>query len=150
MSPCSHGGDGRTIWFVAEWFSIEVLDGDSAASLWADAHGDELVWLAQEHGATDWSWEQHSWGVVLEVELADEAAWARFLTATRVQAALDAVPNPAFGLITYRGRGGSSGARQPRRPRPIIGAGAASLPIPDIFEDVIDDIRLASRTLVSR
>ena len=135
---------------MAEWFSIEVLDGDSAASLWADAHGDELIWLAQEHGATDWSWGRHAWGVVLELELADEVAWERFLAATRVQAALDAVPNPAFGLITYRGRGGSSGARQPRRPRPFAGAGAASLPIPDIFEDVIDDVRPAGRILVSR
>lgn len=153
FATCTPGrtdGDGRTIGFVAEWFSIEVLDGDSAARLWADAHGDDLVWRAQEHGATDWSWEQHSWGVVLEVELADEEAWERLLASPRVQAALDAVPNPAFGLITHRGRGGTSGARLPRRPRPITGAGAASLPIPDIFEDVVDDVRLARPTLVAR
>jgi hypothetical protein len=54
-----------------------------------------------------------------------------------VRAALDAVPDPAFGLITYRGRGGSSGARDPRKPKPIVGAGAAALPLPAF--DVLDD-----------
>ena len=121
---------------MAEWFSIEVIDGSFAARLWADAHGDELIWLAQEHGASDWCWHEHTWGVVLEVELADEDAWERFLASAGVQAALDAVPDPAFGLITYRGRGGSAGARDPRKPKPIVGAGAASLPLPtwDLFD----------------
>src|SRR5689334_9073305 len=121
---------------MAEWFSIEVIDGSFAARLWADAHGDEVIWLAQEHGATDWSWHEHTWGVVLEIELADEDAWERFLESAGVRAALDAVPDPAFGLITYRGRGGSAGARDPRKPKPIIGAGAAELPSPtwDLFD----------------
>ena len=115
---------------MAEWFSIEVLDGAFPARQWADAHGDDLIWLAQEHGATDWSWHDHSWGVVLELELDDEQTWERFLAAAGVRAALDAVPSPAFGLVVYRGRGGSSGARQPRRPKPFAGAGAAALPLP--------------------
>ena len=114
---------------MAEWFSIEVIDGSSSGRLWADAHGDALIWLAQEHGATDWHSEHHSWGVVLELELPDELAWERYLATTGVRAALDAAPSPA-GALTYRGRGGSSGARQPRRPRPIVGAGAAALPVP--------------------
>ena len=122
---------------MAEWFSIEVIDGSYAARLWADAHGDELIWFAQEHGATDWSWHEHTWGVVLELELADEETWERFLESAGVRAALDAVPDPAFGLITYRGRGGSAGARDPRKPKPIVGAGAASLPLPTF--DVLDD-----------
>ncbi len=33
-------------------------------------------------------------------------------------------------LIMYRGRGGSSGASFPRRPRPLIGSGSAALPLP--------------------
>ena len=121
---------------MSEWFSIEVIDGSWAARQWADAHGDELIWLAQEHGATDWSWHEHTWGVVLEIELADEDAWERFLAGAGVRAALDAVPDPAFGLITDRGRGGSAGARDPRKPKPIIGSGAAELPLPtwDLFD----------------
>ena len=124
---------------VAEWFSIEVIDGSSSARRWADAHGDELIWLAQAHGATDWHWEHHSWGVVLELELADEPAWDAFLATAGVAAALDAAPSPA-GALVYRGRGGSAGARQPRRPRPIVGAGAAALPIPDEPERCHDEV----------
>jgi len=48
-----------------------------------------------------------------------------------VQAALDATPDPVKGLLVHRGRGGSSGARLPRRPRPLAGAGAVELPEPD-------------------
>jgi hypothetical protein len=120
---------------VPEWFSIEVIDGSSTASQWADAHGDALIWAAQEHGATDWDWARHSWGVILELELPDEATWEAYLASAAVRAALDAVPDPAFGLLTYRGRGGSAGSRDPRRPRPLIGSGAAALPVP-VEDDV--------------
>jgi hypothetical protein len=130
---------------VSEWFSIEVFDGAFSAQQWADAYGDDLVWLAQRHSAADWEWHQHSWGVVLELELADEESWDAFLSSPLVRAALDAVPDPAFGLITYRGRGGSSGARQPRRPKPFAGAGAAALPLPSEPEQ---HERLESRPLV--
>jgi len=123
---------------VGEWFSIEVLDGSFAARLWAEAHGDALIWRAQEHGATDWSWHHHTWGVVLEVELPDESVWEQFLASAPVQAVLEAVPSPTFGLITYRGRGGSSGARQPRKPKPVAGAGAVALPLP--VEDDLTDL----------
>jgi hypothetical protein len=40
--------------------------------------------------------------------------------------------------MIYPGRGGSSGRTQPRRPRPIQGAGAAELPIePEILGAVL-------------
>jgi hypothetical protein len=120
---------------VAEWFSIEVLDGQFSARSWADSHGDALVWAAQEQGATDWEWHHHSWGVVLEVEFADELVWERFKDLAVVRSAIDAVPNPIAGLLMYRGRGGSSGARQPRKPRPFAGAGAVALPLPDVLFD---------------
>jgi hypothetical protein len=48
-----------------------------------------------------------------------------------VRAALDAAPDPVHGLLLHRGRGGSAGSRQPRRPRPFTGAGSAALPIPE-------------------
>jgi hypothetical protein len=115
---------------VAEWFSIEVFDGASSAQSWADVHGDSVIFAAQEHGLTDWSWHRHAWGVVLELELPDEATWERFQEAAAVRAALDAVPDPVGGLILYRGRGGSSGTRQPRKPKPFAGAGAVALPFP--------------------
>jgi len=112
------------------WFSIEVLDGVSSAALWQEVHGDTLVEAAFTAGATDWSWHRHSWGTVLELEVQDEEAWERFRAALAVQTALDAVPDPVSGLIVYRGRGGSAGRSQPRKPRPLIGSGAAALPLP--------------------
>ena len=111
--------------------SIEVFDGAFGASRWADAHGDSLVETALSEGAVDWNWHKSSWGVIFEVAFTDEEAWERFRANLAVQAALDAVPDPIGGLIVYKGRGGTSGTRHPRKPRPLIGSGAAALPLPD-------------------
>jgi hypothetical protein len=40
-------------------------------------------------------------------------------------------PTRVMGLLIYPGRGGSAGRNQPRKPRPIAGAGAAPLPEED-------------------
>ena len=52
---------------MSEWYSIEVFDGASSAGLWAEAHGDPILESALLSGAKDWSWQHHSWGVILEV-----------------------------------------------------------------------------------
>jgi len=128
--------------------SIEVLDGASSASLWAEAHGDSLIEAAFTGGATDWGWHRHTWGVVLELSFPDEEAWEKFRARPAVDAALEAVPDPVSGLIVYRGRGGNAGRGEPRRPRPLIGSGAASLPLPLPIEWLEDDlIALERRTL---
>ena len=64
---------------------------------------------------------------MLEVSFAEEADWLRFRGLSAVRAALDGVPDPVNGLLVYRGRGGSSGSRSPRRPRPAPTAGAMAL-----------------------
>jgi hypothetical protein len=115
---------------MSAWFSIEVLDGASSASLWSEAHGDVLVESAFLAGASDWNWHRHTWGVVLELAFENEQAWERFRGLPAVQAALDAVPDPVSGLIVYRGRGGSAGMPEPRKPRPLVGSGSAALPLP--------------------
>ena len=102
---------------MSAWFSIEVFDGASSASVWADAHRDTLIETALTHGAGDWAWHRHTWGVVFEVSFADESLWDDFLELPVVQAVLDAVPDPVTGVIAYRGRGGSSGASYPRKPQ---------------------------------
>ena len=129
------------------WFSIEVFDGESSASLWSEAYGDSLVEAAFTNGATDWNWHRHTWGVVLELNFDDETQFERFRNLVQVQAALDAVPDPVSGIIVYKGRGGSAGRVQPRRPRPLSGAGAAALPLPqELFfdeDDLFDQYRSA-------
>jgi hypothetical protein len=122
---------------VTAWFSIEVFDGAAPASLWADAHRDMLTETAITYGATDWSWHRHTWGVVFEVSFDDETAWETFMDLTAVRAVLEAVPDPVTGLITYRGRGGSSGAPFPRKPKPMIGSGSAALPLPGWLSEEI-------------
>jgi len=132
------------------WFSIEVFDGASSASLWSDAYGDSITEAAFTSGASDWSWHRHTWGVVLELDFADEASFEQFRNLPVVLAALDAVPDPVSGIIVYKGRGGSAGRVQPRKPRPLTGSGAAALPLPfELFfdeEDLFDQYR-SSRQL---
>src|SRR5437763_1534505 len=112
--------------------------------------GDALVEAAFGMGVTDWSWHRNTWGVVLELDFADEDTFERFRGLPAVVAALDAVPDPVSGLIVYRGRGGSAGRVTPRRPRPLAGAGAAALPLPqELFfdeDDLFDQYR-SSRQL---
>jgi hypothetical protein len=116
---------------VAEWFSIEVLDGRFTARAWGEAWADPLVQAGFSLGLSDWALHQFSWGTILELELPDEQAWAEFRDLAAVKVALDSVPDPVNGLMVHRGRGGSSAAGFPRRPRPLAGAGAAALPVPE-------------------
>lgn len=122
------------------WMSIEVIDGAFGAGRWADAHADSLIEAALRHDASDWEWHRHPWGVVFEVEFDNQAAWERYRGSPAVIAALERVPDPVFGLIIYRGRGGSSGNRDPRRPRPLSGAGAAELPIPEQLDELASSL----------
>lgn len=119
-----------SIRFVAAWYSIEVFDGQSSASVWAEAQGDILMEAALLSGASDWTWHRHSWGVAFEVAFDDSTVWDAYCALAAVRTALDTVPDPLTGLIVYRGRGGAAGAPQPRRPRPLAGAGAVALPVP--------------------
>jgi hypothetical protein len=133
------------------WMSIEVFDGPFSAALWAESHGDPLVETAIIHGAVEWAWHPTSWGVVFEVAFADEQTWDRYRATLTVRTALDAVPDPVSGVLVYRGRGGSSGASFPRRPRPLAGSGAAALPLPieeEFFYDLMADVAPPRLTLV--
>ena len=114
------------------WWSIEVLDGSAvSAGWWRDAHGSALVEAAITNGAYEWEWHRHSWGVLFEVAFRSDERWQAYRQLPAVRAALDAVPDPVNGLLIYPGRGGSSGRVEPRRPRPIIAAGAATIPRED-------------------
>jgi hypothetical protein len=114
-----------------EWWSIEVVNGRISAARWKDAYGEALVEAALTNGAVDWAWHEYRWGVVLEVAFAEEWRWERFY-GLPAKGALEATPDPVKGLLVHRGRGGTSGTRLPRRPRPLAGAGAVELPEPEL------------------
>ncbi len=119
---------------MAEWLTVEVLDGEVPASGWRRAYEHGLVEAAITHGAQYWEWHDTRWGVVLELLFDSDERLERFRSLPVVRAALDAVPDRVSGLLVYRGRGGGSGALVPRRPRPLPVAGAASLPEPEPAE----------------
>ncbi|WP_326944459.1 MULTISPECIES: hypothetical protein [unclassified Amycolatopsis] len=112
------------------WLTIEVFDGESTASLWRLARGDALTEAALTNGAEQWVWHEHRWGVVLEIEFRSEESRDAFRALPVVTAALDAVPDPARGLLVYPGRGGGAGTRNPRRPRPKPMSDAGAVPVP--------------------
>ncbi|HEX9622802.1 MAG TPA: hypothetical protein VF979_00380, partial [Streptosporangiaceae bacterium] len=101
-----------------------------AALRWKDSYRDQIVAAVITSGAIDWQWIEHKTGVVFEVSFADEDSWERFRALPGVQAALDGAPDPVYGVLVYRGRGGTAGSRQPKRPRPSTGAGALELSEP--------------------
>ena len=112
---------------MAEWWAIEVLNGDGPASRWQDERASALLEAALTNGARDASWRRHRWGVSFEVLFESEEQWEAFRALPAVRAALDAVPDPVNGLLIYRGRGGGAGSRVPRRPKRPPAAGAMEL-----------------------
>jgi hypothetical protein len=111
---------------MAYWLTIEVQHGEVfPADGWRRAYGESLIEAAVTNGAQNWKWHAPRWGVILELAFRDEEARNAFRGLPAVIAALDAVPDPVFGVLLYPGRGGGSGAGMPRRPRPAPVAGAA-------------------------
>jgi hypothetical protein len=121
---------------VPEWLTIEVFDGEIPASGWRRAHENALIEAALTNGANFWDWHTTRWGVVLELLFDNDEPLERYRRLPVVRSALDAVPDPAHGLVIYRGRGGGAGAWVPRHPRPAPVAGAAPLPVTEPHEFV--------------
>jgi hypothetical protein len=125
---------------MAYWLTIEVQHGELPADAWRRAHEERLVEAAVTNGVKRWEWHSPGWGVILELKFRTEAERDAFRDLPAVVAALDAVPDPVFGLLVYPGRGGGSGAGKPRRPRPAPVAGAAEVPEPRAqFLDLVAD-----------
>ena len=122
---------------MAEWWSIEVFHADLSARQWKDSYEDALIEAALARGVLNWVWHEHRTGVVLELEFRDDEAWEAYRNLPAVRAALDAAPDPVNGLIVYRGRGGASGSRWPRRRGPKPSADALARPEP-AEEKVLD------------
>ena len=121
---------------MAFWLTIEVQHGGIPADGWRRAHGESLIEAAVTNGARDWKWHTPEWGVILELKFRHERARDAFRELPAVVAALDAVPDPVFGLLVYPGHGGGSGAGKPRQPRPAPVAGAAAVEPRNEFLDL--------------
>src|ERR1700744_3329524 len=121
---------------MAEWRSIEVFHADPSARQWRSSYEDALIEAAVARGALNWAWHEHRTGVVLELEFRDDETWEAYRSLPAVRAALDAAPDPVNGLIVYRGRGGASGSRWPRRPGPKPSADALGRPEPAAAQGV--------------
>jgi hypothetical protein len=116
---------------MAEWWSIEVFSSDKLpAAAWRYAYEDELTEAAITHGAVYYEWHDTQYGVILEALFPGDREFAAFRALPAVGAALDGVPDPVNGLLIYRGRGGASGGRKPRKPKPAPGAATAELDPP--------------------
>lgn len=125
---------------MAFWLTIEVQDGSTPAAAWRRAYGESLIEAAVTNGSRSWKWHEPRWGVILELKFRDEAARNQFRELPAIVAALDAVPDPVFGLFVYPGRGGGSGAAKPRAPHPAPVAGAVEVDEPrDQFVDLVRD-----------
>jgi hypothetical protein len=115
---------------VGYWLTIEVFHAGNDAVMWRRAHARFLMEAALTNGAQDWEWIRTQWGVVLELDFIDEERRDAFRDLPAVRAALDAAPDPVNGVLIYPGRGGTSGARLPRGPRPAPFADAVEVPEP--------------------
>jgi hypothetical protein len=133
---------------MAEWWSIEVFSGDKLpASAWRYSYEDTLTEAAVTHGALYWDWHDSQYGVVFEVCFATDEQWEAFRALTSVKGALDAVPDPASGLLIYRGRGGAAGSRDPRKPKPAPSAAALELDEPQEERWITRRARKVARSL---
>jgi hypothetical protein len=117
--------------------AIEILDAAFPASSWQRAWGDALTTSAMEWSGLDWQWREFTWGLLFMVAFPTEAEYEEWRRLPAVIAALDAVPDPVSGLIFHRGWGGTSGSGEPRRGKPLTGAGGAEVPEP--VEEIPDD-----------
>ncbi|HEX4834322.1 MAG TPA: hypothetical protein VH478_24880 [Trebonia sp.] len=123
---------------MAEWWSVEVFSGDARpASAWRVAWEDQLTEAAATHGALYWEWHDTQYGVVFEACFPADEQWLAFRALPVVAAGLDAVPDPVNGLLVYRGRGGTAGARKPRGPRPAPSAAAVELDEPRVARPLL-------------
>ena len=102
---------------VAEWLTIEVVDGEFPASRWRRSYEDALIEAALTHGADSWEWHVTRWGVVLELVFSSDEHLERFR----------ALPRHPGGPR----RGARPDARADRLPRPWRRRrGARSAPAP--------------------
>lgn len=89
---------------------------------------------------SEWRTAWRDWGVVLELAFDDLDAWQRFRDNPVVLDSLSAVPDPVHGLHLHRGWDGTGGVTVPRRPRPVVGSGAAALPVPKPLPEALAEV----------
>lgn len=79
--------------------SFLVLDHAGVDDVGQSSLGESLIEAAVTNGARSWEWHTPRWGLILELEFSGEEARDAFRDLPAVTAALDAVPDPVFGLL---------------------------------------------------
>lgn len=114
---------------VIEPFDRDLADPAQSAHRWWSSVGDRVIMAAVQGYALDYEVTTRSWGVILEVAFATDAAADAFRSGEALRAAIDQLGPLRLEVTSGRG-GGTAGARVPRRDRPLLGSGAAELPLP--------------------
>ncbi len=119
------------------WLTLAVIepievddDARPSAFAWWETVSEQIISAAFQFSALDFSITVRSWGVVFEVAFVAESYADAFRDGAAMRSAIDQLGILRLEVTSGRG-GGTAGARLPRRPRPILGSGAAELPLPD-------------------
>jgi hypothetical protein len=118
------------------WLTVAVIDdiptNDKprvSARFWWENLGTRIVGAALQFSPQDFEVTFRSWGVVFEVSFANESLADAFRWSPAMHSVMEQLGSLRVEVTSGRG-GGTTRARLPRRPRPLLGSGAAELPIP--------------------
>jgi hypothetical protein len=125
------------------WLTVAVIDNiptDDAprvsARLWWENQGMRMVGAAVQFSAQDFKITFRSWGVVFEVCFANDLLADAFRDSAAMQSVMEQLGSLRVEVTSGRG-GGTTRSRLPRRPRPLLGSGAAELPLPlEEYEEI--------------
>ncbi len=134
------------------WLTVAVMDdiptSDAprvSARLWWENLGTRLVGAALQFSPQDFEVIFRSWGVVFEVSFANQSLADAFRASAAMHSVMEQLGSLRVEVTTGRG-GGTTRARLPRHPRPLLGSGAAAIPLP---LDDHDQIQVGSLFLES-
>jgi hypothetical protein len=118
------------------WLTVAVIDdiptNDAprvSARLWWENLGMRMVGAALQFSPQDFEVTFRTWGVVFEVSFASDAFATAYRESPAMLSVLEQLGSLRVEVTSGRG-GGTTRARLPRRPRPLLGSGAAELPLP--------------------
>lgn len=116
---------------VLEPFDLDLADpAQQSAHQWWASVSDQLISAAFQHSALDYEVTLKTWGVVFDVGFGTDELAEAFRNGEAMGSAMDQLGPLRLEVTSGRG-GGTASVRVPRRDRPLLGSGAAALPLPE-------------------